>query len=359
MTAKTIFTRAKPIAISFLIGGCAFLLVSDSKGISQSVSTSISACLTTLIPSLLCFMFLSTYLLESGLHQVVFAPLWQSFGKIYKMNREQFSIFMLSLIGGYPVGVKLLRDYTAYNNNYTEIATRMLSYCYNSGPAFVVGIVGICVYDSVQIGLIIFLSNTIACLICALFVNFKQEKPVKQLLKQFDYSINTIFSSLRSTGKALFTVCLTVVLFNAFIEILSCCGIIDSLSNLLTGFLGNNAQAAVKGIFEITNVKSLSAVCPVPVAAMLISLGGLCVIMQVSAISNGALKMKLFLLMRLPMALLSGLICFGLCDAFDVDTIVSASVNYPVVLTSTNLYADLCLGIMMVLLLSINRRFKN
>ena len=66
-------------------------------------------------------MVLSSYILSSGLYESLFRPLDKPLQKLIKADNHIISVFLLSLIGGYPVGFKLLKDLIAENKNYSEI----------------------------------------------------------------------------------------------------------------------------------------------------------------------------------------------------------------------------------------------
>ena len=128
-------------ALSALIIG--ILLVADSAGTAETIKRCIYICLDSLIPSLFCFMAFSSLLIKSGIGEIMFTPLWYIMKFVLHLDRKMFGIFMLSQIGGYPIGVKLLSEFTDGSKECDKRCNTALCYCYNSGPAFVIGIVGI------------------------------------------------------------------------------------------------------------------------------------------------------------------------------------------------------------------------
>ncbi len=320
------------------------MLVSDSKGVSQAVIACTDVCLNSLIPSLFGYMMLCTLLTQSGLGNLIFMPLWYILRHIIKLDSAMFSVFAMSQIGGYPVGVKLISTLIAQNKKYNEIAESCALFCYNSGPAFIAGVVGFTVYNSFQAGMYVFIACLTANFIIGAFMTFKF-KPEKNIKKRApDLSAATVKKSLMSTGSALLTVCLSMIMFNTVLELIRYLGI-----NLSDGKIVNTV---IMSVWEITNIKNSGAALPLPVAAALVSFGGICVIFQVLALSDFKLNALKFTAVRMISAALSGLICFALTCIFGFEPSVSTSGFYaPSVLIDDPL-VTICVLSMTVILLS-------
>ena len=136
---------------ALLTAAVCVLLITDSKQIIETAQKSVTVCLSVIIPSLFAFMVLSQIMISCGIADILFFPLYKISSFWFKGSRRQFSVFLLSLIGGYPVGIKLLKEYIAYNKNYTAIAENMLCYCYCGSPAFVIQMVGLSVFGSANV----------------------------------------------------------------------------------------------------------------------------------------------------------------------------------------------------------------
>lgn len=231
---------------------------------------------------------------------------------------------MLSLIGGYPIGIKLLKEYTAYNKNYTAVAEKMLCYCYCGSPAFIIQIAGLSVFGSSFAGLIIYLSNITSCLIFAVLSNIFEKRDLsidKYTPEKISFSLQTIVNSINSAVKTLGIICGTIVAFNIFIEICDYIGILNIFSLF-------NWDKFLAAFLEISNLSLLKGVSgsTLYVCSMLTSFGGLCIILQTASLSGGKIKLKKFILARIPVALLSGLMCrfYSFLFGFSVESIVSS-----------------------------------
>lgn len=110
------------------------ICILDFKTAFAGAAEGVNLCLTVLIPSLLPFMILASILIRSLGQRSV-----GKLGKILKIPSGAESIFLVGLLGGYPIGAQCLsRKYTEDDLSKDE-AQRMLAFCNNAGPAFIFG----------------------------------------------------------------------------------------------------------------------------------------------------------------------------------------------------------------------------
>lgn len=285
-------------ALSALMIG--ILLIADSAGTAETIKRCIYVCLDSLIPSLFCFMVFSSLLIKSGIGEILFTPLWYITKFILHLDRKMFSVFLLSQIGGYPVGVRLLSELTDGSKACDKRCNTALCYCYNSGPAFVIGIVGIGIYGDVKAGLIVFLSCLAANFTAAVIMNIRR-KPGNDSAVRFSLTVKDITTCLSGAAKALMNIALAILLFNTATE----------LADFVIGnFTGGELPYIIKAVTEITNIKNPGTVCSLPVATALISFGGLCIIYQLYTLSAFRINMLRFIASRAAISALSALICY-------------------------------------------------
>ena len=82
-----------------------------------------------------------------------------------------FFIFILGNISGYPIGIKLLSDMVKEEKIPPRTAEIMSCYCYAGGPAFLTGAVGLAVFGSKKVGLLMFLSILTANFLVGMVMN--------------------------------------------------------------------------------------------------------------------------------------------------------------------------------------------
>ena len=158
------------IVISVLCVILAVFFIAQPKMTAAAVGGAVSDCLEIIVPSLFAFTALSIYLQKSGLYRVALRPLTFPLSKLLRMDEELCAVFVLANIGGYPVGVRLLSELVENGRLSDKDAGRMLCCCFGSGPSFVVGIAGMCVFDSAAAGLMMFAACFLSSLMMAAIV---------------------------------------------------------------------------------------------------------------------------------------------------------------------------------------------
>lgn len=330
-----------------LTAGICVMLITDSKQVIETSQRSVTVCLSVIIPSLFAFMVLSQIMISCGIADILFFPLYKISSFWFKGSRRQFSVFLLSLIGGYPVGIKLLRELTAYNKNYTAIAENMLCYCYCGSPAFIIQIVGLSIFGSTDAGLLVYISNAAACLVMAVIINlFSKKTNIGDTSPSgVKISLEIVTSSIEKTVKALGVICGTILAFNILLELMDYIGFMDAIA-------GSGVEKLVASAFEISNLSLFQGnnYGWLPFFAGITSFGGLCIIVQTAALSGGIIPLKKFILSRIPAALLSGFICKGLMLVSGITLESYSPVSFTPVLSSVNPLCSICIVIMTYIL---------
>jgi len=310
-------------ALCVLLGTVAAL---DSRGITSAAADSVRVCLEVIIPSLFAMMALASFATMSGIHRVVFKPPYWLFKPFLRLDEDEFAVFAMSLIGGYPVGVKLLSDKVGFSPNYAKRAETMLMYCYCGSPAF---IAAVCPPGT---GAAAWLSNVIACVIIAVAANITRTR-VDAAGTRVCISGQVLVDSVSSCGAALYKVCLMIVLFGVLLEAADYVGAMK--------LFGEHAPI-IRAFFEISNCVNVKL--PVEAVAALSSFGGVCVLFQAGILSGGKIKLAKFLAARVPAAILSAGVCRVITPV--MNTAVSAGGTAVRAFGAGNAAASVCLLIM-------------
>lgn len=308
----------------------AIALICFASEITQCIIKSIELCLTVIVPSLYGFLVLSGFFVKSGLYRYVSAPFGLISRYVLKIPAELFSVFLISQIGGYPVGTKLLADLRAENKLSDGDASALMCYCYNSGPAFIIGTVGINLFSSVKIGCIMFLAIFTANLITSVIIgSFRKAPPKSAIKKQLDFSFEILIDSINRGAKSLFRICVMIVFFSIVIGILEASGIIGHFSNAVSRLCGSDFQtieAIIKSAIEISHITEfrVGMYSMLPVLTGLISFGGICVLIQAVAIAKNNFSVRKFLLLRPLTAILSSVVMLLYMKCFSVQIMTSS-----------------------------------
>ena len=317
----------KTILAAVLAAGAAVFLLICPKTASQAASAAISACLETIVPSLFAFSAAAIFLQKSGLYRVVLKPFSVVLSKILRMDEELCGIFLLANIGGYPVGISLISALVAENRLSEKDAARLMCCCFGSGPSFIIGIVGAGVFGSAAVGGVIFAACFLSSVLAAVFVRTRGEIAFQPAPKSLTIGSGVFVSSVNAAARAMFSVCVMVVGFSVIAAGLREIGVNALLERLFAALgFGDNSGRIFPALLEVTRIKELSPTAHAPaICAALLSFGGVCVFLQISALS-GKIPLKKFLLSRIFAAALSGgiaLLLSGFLAPFYIETIAS------------------------------------
>lgn len=339
--SKTCF---KTIGIVFISA----LLFIFPKEISESTILSIKNCVNIIIPSMFAFMVISSYIISSGIYRYIFAPLYLILKHFIKLDKCLFSIFILSLIGGYPVGIKLIKEIISQNKSYSEIAEVLSTFCYCISPTFAITMIGLGLFNNPETGLIIYISNVTACIIIAIFQSNRYNLKIEKA------ELNAhggIINSINSSADVLFKICSIIVIFNIIITAF------ESFFNLFQ----IEIPIILKSLTEISNVVNIKNpnISLLPYLSAISSTGGACVLFQTYSLIGDDFSKSFFLISKLPCAVLSFFITKIILFFWDISLpVITETNNYIFELNSNRLILVLLLIMCVILLQKNEKNFK-
>ncbi len=168
------------IILSFFV---AFFLVcmiaNPAKFIEQSLD-GLSAWTFSVLPSVLPFMFFTKVLSSLDTISALTRPFSPLSRKLFKTPPISIYTFCMAILSGYPVGSKMVADLYLQGKISRQEAFKMTSFCSTSGPMFIVGAVGVGMFNSSKIGYILFISHIIGALLNGvLYRNLKGKENAK------------------------------------------------------------------------------------------------------------------------------------------------------------------------------------
>lgn len=297
--------------------GCAFalLFLFRSAELSDGIRRGLTLCSYSVIPSLFPFMALAGFLAQSRA-SVFLSSLFLPLTKLLKLPKAAGSLLFSSLIGGYPSAAKSIADFVRNGVLDKKTGERMLCFCVNAGPPFLIGALGIGLFGSAEIGLFLFSAQTLSALTIAFVLSIFSSAPKESGIAELNFGKNSavLIRSVTKAAESCFQMSAFVVLI---------CGVTDLILDLPTlTFLKENPlwNAVFTGFFEVTagcfscgNIPALAAV----ICGGIASFSGLSVMFQIAAITDGSgISLFPFLLSRPIHALLTAgilrvLLCFS------------------------------------------------
>lgn len=256
-------------------------------------------------------------------------------------KKEKILIFLFSCLGGYPIGAKLLNNAVQGNKISPKKAGRMLNYCVNAGPAFVIGATG-GIIGSQKLGYILFASHILSSLILAVLLKDKREKnqsPLAQKEKSFKPT-ESFVESVADASATTLSICSFVILFS----------VISAYLEYLSAFSKFFKYSAL--ILEITTAVTKTG--NIYLISFLLGFSGICVWCQI--ISSARLikiNLLIFALFRMIHGILSGILTAVFIKSFGItlpcitnSVIFSGSMFYSTPALALSL---ICLGIIFLI----------
>ena len=276
----------------------------------------LSICYEIIIPSLFPFFVCSGILVYSGFAESLagfFRPVMKP---LFNINSNGAAAFVLGILSGYPLGAVTVCQ--LYENAYLSKseAERLLAFCNNSGPLFILGAVGAAMYKSPKIGIMLYISHIIAAIITGVIFRFYDRDKFcapKSRLATVENLPAEIFSKvLANSINSILTVCGAIVFFFAV------SGIVLGIMNLtppINAFLSSLLEMT-GGIKKISEL-SLSLGAKLAISSFCVGFAGLCVHMQVMAVTaRYGFSLKPYLLGKILHGTLSALFTWILLNVF-------------------------------------------
>lgn len=282
-------------------------------------------CGTAVIPALLPF-FLLTRLFLALLPPIRLGTRVEAaFERLFGVSGACVPAVLLSMLGGYPVGVSSVTALYETGAVTKRDAQRALRFCNNSGPAFFVGVVGANVLGSVRGGLVLYALHILAALLVgAFFAEPAHTTVLRRMPPAARPTVSEAFQAAVSGAcTALLHVCTLVILFSVLLRLLDAVGFFRVLSLLPLGLTAQEQHALASGVLELSNgvVRLCGSTHAFVLSAGFMGWGGLCVHMQAMSLWQSA---RLRPSGYFSAKLLHGLLSAVLAAAYAQETAASA-----------------------------------
>lgn len=271
------------------VAGCGLLLWRTDTVIT-GVTEGISLCLRSVIPSLFIFMILADFLSEADLAPALFWPVrlicW-----LFQVPGEAAPVIAVSLIGGYPAGARMVGNLVKKGRLGPKTGEKLLCSCVCCSPSFLTGAVGVGVFGSVRLGLMLYGCQVAAMLLTGILAGFimpGDEAPKESFSGDGDY-LSCFVRSVTGAGRAVFAICCFVAVFSvieAFLKPVSGGEVLAGLLEVTVGCASLRGEGFRQALILST---------------VYTSLGGVCVWMQLACFLRGSgVRLRKFLLFRCP-----------------------------------------------------------
>jgi len=311
-----------------------------TDGSVETGKKAVTMCTQVLIPSLFPFFAVSNLIIGLGIADALGRVLGPVMRKLFRVNGACAAAFALGIVGGYPVGARTALELFRTGRATKTEAERLLSFCNNSGPAFILGIIGTGIFSSGKAGFLLYLAHILASVSVGFLFRFyrgREDRNVGNIaaaaapdtpglspVQIFVHAVQDGFSGIIS-------ICAFVIFFAVAVNLLMSTGLLSwaaQLVSVLTGIFGigaDGAQQLLTGLLEVTSgLWSLRDVgasfnAKMAMAAFMLGWAGVSVHCQVlSFMGNSGLSVRPYFIGKILHAVFSALFIYVLCRCFPV-----------------------------------------
>lgn len=323
----------------------------------------LSLSMNVIIPSLFPFFVLSTLMVRLGLTRYFGRALEPVMRPVFRVSGVAASAFVLGFVGGYPVGAKTAVALYESDQISKVEAERLLAFSNNSGPAFILGVVGVGIFASSRVGLMLYAAHGVASVLVGILFRYwgtrqKLTVPEQNKTRRPDQTVRfsqAFVDSVTSAFQATISICGFVIFFTVFIRLLFLAGAIPAAAGALgtlfasLGFDAAWASTLLIGLIELSSgvwsLRDVAGQMPaaIAMAAFMLGWAGLSVHCQVlSFIGGSGLSVRSYILGNFLHGGLSAALIFLLVRLVPLDTTVAATLAEGVYsIAATDFYTSL------------------
>ena len=267
--SQSAFKSAFPARTALTAAGClAFLLLLlfDPAPALEGARRGLSLCGETVIPSLFPFLVLSGFIIQFGLAERLGRWMETATRLLFRLPGCAGTALILGAVGGYPVGAGAVGELRRRGLLSEAEAERLLCFCINSSPAFIIGAVGSGMLHSTAAGILLCAAHLGASFAVGLTLRFgarrlpaENSRPARRPPEEPHGVAETFVVSVTGSIRSVLSIAAFVVLFSSLNALLNDLGV----PALLAGLAAHVApppsgdplfyRRAVSGILEVTN----------------------------------------------------------------------------------------------------------
>ncbi len=284
----------------------AFILTVFSERASDYAYESLKVCATCVIPSLFPYMVVSQLIVSSSASRFL--------GRIFPISRitgltkNASSVILIGAVCGFPVGAKSACDMYKRGELTKVQAEVLISWANNTGPSFVVSVIGASFFNSYIFGWQLYAFQLLSSLICAFWVNrivfpYKRTIQTTKAIPTKSSDMN-FFTSVFESTNAIITVCGFIVFFSVIL------GFIKPFINEISDSMGGIFASLLEFTAGSKNASAIGGAEGRFLAGLAVGWSGLSVFCQTASFTS---QYGLSLKRCIAVKSLQGILCGTLC----------------------------------------------
>lgn len=298
--------KTKKIISAIAVFMILFFLVTETEKTTVCVKDALNLCINAVVPSLFPFFVISGLLVKLGFVTVlgkIFSPVSRL---LFNQSGKGAVVFLIGIICGYPTGAKVISDIYKEKGFSRDESERLLAFCNNSGPLFLIGAIGTNMFKNHTLGVALYIIHLLSAVFVGVVLkNNKTKKTTTELDISAKSISQAISESVEGAVKSILNVCGYVVFFSILCAMAKNVFLI-SLLEVTTG--AKNLIAC--GLGEKITFVLLSGI---------VGFGGICVLFQVqSAVCDAGLSLKFYVFGKSIQAVISMVLAFLYVNLFEI-----------------------------------------
>lgn len=256
------------------------LILYNSKIIINDIKKTSIIFIINIFPSLFPTMLLGNLLVKCNIKLIIPSFIKKIFNILFNFDDNMTTIFIMSMLCGAPSNAMFINDYLEKGLINEKTAKNMLKVTRFINPLFVISTVGITIFNSVKIGILILIILYISNFIKAFLLrkNFVSTSIKDTNINNINF-INELKITIKETINTLLFIFGTITTFNILI-----CLIKEIFNlNLFSTLIINSLLEMTIGIIILKDI-SIPLLPKILIAYLILSFSGLCIHMQINSI---------------------------------------------------------------------------
>lgn len=309
--------------LSLILGYLTIFLVSKPIVAMEAVEGAMNLCKEVVIPSLFPFFICSRLLIALGAGQLCSRILSGGMRPLFGVPGSGALAVFLGVFSGYPIGAATVVGLYEQGLCTKQEGERLLAFCNNAGPLFVIGSVGAGMLQSRSLGMILYLVHLLSALLTGiLFRNrgceSKESRTLPPGAEPGSNPASMVADAVVDGVDNIFKVCGFVIFFSVL------CAAVPWKSPFLYGIL--EMTGGIKALIDQAD----GVVGVLPLVSLFLALSGTSILLQtIGIVYPSGLSVKPYLLGKSVQAVLSFFLTWLLCKFVPLSQTVSAGVVMP------------------------------
>lgn len=254
MFVKTIRKSTITTLLLFLVCiAAAWLLLAWPRAAASGISRGLAICSTIIIPSLFPFLVLAGFIVKSGLSVSIGRHLERPTRFLFGLPGCCAAGILIGFIGGYPAGGIAVGELVRQGSITPRQGRRMLSFCVNGGPAFIISAVGVGMLGNLEYGVMLYAAHIAASLLLGIFLRIEASPEDKKPLYKNELKTNTsrrlspasaFVESVNGACKSMLVMCGFIVLFASILSLADGTGLSYLIETKIARLAGSTVSAS-------------------------------------------------------------------------------------------------------------------